>query len=937
MTIDISNNDPRISYSVAQGVTQTSFAIPFEFFDDSDVNVYVDGTLKTITTDYTISGGNGSTGTVSISVTGQTGGSVVVLTRDITIERTTDFTAGADINRAALNTQLDTLTAIAADVKDRANLALSYNDRTVGVTTELPDVANLKGKTLAFNASTGAPEAGPTIGEVSNAQTYATNAAASAATAASSASAAAGSASSASSSASAAASSAASAAAILDSFDDIYLGAKASDPTVDNDGDPLNVGDQYFNTVDNELRIYNGTNWQTASTVGGTVTSLNVINDLTVDTNTLFVDSVYNFVGLGTVSPSHKLHVSGSDTVARLQSSTSDVFLNLTNTAGSGFVGFQNANLTFSTSGEKMRITSTGRVGINNTVPEAPLHVSSSSSEQALFESLSSTTAYIGIRNSTGSRVYLRNNANTFEVQTAGSSYSTKLAITSAGLVGIGTTSPSTTLHVAGTITGERMTLDSSFAQLEIKSFTPRIILNDDSSGGAGADKFIIRSVDVQTDGDYEFVMNNDQTSSADSTVAKFYGNGDISFYGATNQLTWDASADSLKFPDNVKAVFGTDSDLEIYNNGSATYVVNSSNNSLIIAGSDLLLKTNDLGSNYFHGVEGGYTGIFSPTNINLTVGGSVKLQVTSTGADVTGTITSDGLILDNAGGINSDVTNLSLTVAGGNADTSGGNITLYGSGSGAGSRIRFRSDSTERMRIENNGDISFYEDTGTTPKFFWDASAEALGIGTSNPSRELHVVGNTRFEASGTTFVSSAMANTNGGTDEKNIDWLNNGANFSLRLLNDASNAARTAYNVTRSGYTPTIHRWSTAASGNPTERLRIEGNGNVLIGGTVSPASAIASLAIFNGTAPTASVTDGVVLYAEDVSASSELKVRDEAGNVTTLSPHNFELIPEGPSEEMAWSYYSERDGKRINVDMLKAIRLLEQITGEKLVHMA
>ena len=29
-------------------------------------------------------------------------------------------------------------------------------------------------------------------------------------------------------------------------------------------------------------------------------------------------------------------------------------------------------------------------------------------------------------------------------------------------------------------------------------------------------------------------------------------------------------------------------------------------------------------------------------------------------------------------------------------------------------------------------GDISFYEDTGTTPKLFWDASAESLGIGTS-------------------------------------------------------------------------------------------------------------------------------------------------------------------------------------------------------------
>ena len=38
------------------------------------------------------------------------------------------------------------------------------------------------------------------------------------------------------------------------------------------------------------------------------------------------------------------------------------------------------------------------------------------------------------------------------------------------------------------------------------------------------------------------------------------------------------------------------------------------------------------------------------------------------------------------------------------------------------------------------NGDISFYEDTGTTPKLFWDASAESLGIGTSSPSSTLHV-----------------------------------------------------------------------------------------------------------------------------------------------------------------------------------------------------
>jgi len=45
-----------------------------------------------------------------------------------------------------------------------------------------------------------------------------------------------------------------------------------------------------------------------------------------------------------------------------------------------------------------------------------------------------------------------------------------------------------------------------------------------------------------------------------------------------------------------------------------------------------------------------------------------------------------------------------------------------------------------DRLLVDNNGDISFYEDTGTTPKFFWDASAEALGIGTTSPDAILKV-----------------------------------------------------------------------------------------------------------------------------------------------------------------------------------------------------
>ena len=64
-----------------------------------------------------------------------------------------------------------------------------------------------------------------------------------------------------------AAASAAAAAASYDAFDDRWLGAKASNPTLDNDGNALQTGAVYFSTTAQEMRVYNGTTWQTATTL----------------------------------------------------------------------------------------------------------------------------------------------------------------------------------------------------------------------------------------------------------------------------------------------------------------------------------------------------------------------------------------------------------------------------------------------------------------------------------------------------------------------------------------------------------------------------------------------------------------------------------------------------------------------------------------------
>jgi hypothetical protein len=226
---------------------------------------------------------------------------------------------------------------------------------------------------------------------------------------------------------------------------------------------------------------------------------------------------------------------------------------------------------------------------------------------------------------------------------------------------------------------------------------------------------------------------------------------------------------------------------------------------------------------------------------------------------------------------------------------------TIFRTGSGPG----------ERMRLDSSGNLGL----GVTPSA-WGSNFKAIqGFSSS----QFGLVASTNSVAIGTNYY------------HNNTDYL---------YATTGQSASR--YDMTSAG----VHRWFTAPSGTTgtagnvisfTQALTLDANRNLLLNGTAAPASGVGTLAIFNGTAPTGSVTNGIVLYAEDVSSSSELKVRDEAGNVTTLSPHNFELIPEGPSEDMAWSYYSERDGKRINVDMLKAIRLLEKLSGEQLVYEA
>ncbi len=156
-------------------------------------------------------------------------------------------------------------TAAASSATSAASSATSATSSASTATTQASN-ASTSATAAAASATTATTQA-------TNAATSATTATTQASNASTSATAAATSATAAASSATAAAASAAAAAASADAIDDVYLGAKSSDPSVDNDGDALTAGDWYFNTTSNISRMYSGSSWSDVSVSAATTVS----------------------------------------------------------------------------------------------------------------------------------------------------------------------------------------------------------------------------------------------------------------------------------------------------------------------------------------------------------------------------------------------------------------------------------------------------------------------------------------------------------------------------------------------------------------------------------------------------------------------------------------------------------------------------------------
>ena len=162
MALDISATSPRVQYTVGSSST-TTFAYGFPIFQDADLKVFVGSTLKTLTTHYTVTGaGTTSGGNVVMTTGNEVTNADVTIVRDITISRTTDFPTSGSFQVDSLNTELDTITAVQQELEDDISRSLKLSDEDSTATLTLPLKDARKGRYLAFNATTGNAEAGPT-------------------------------------------------------------------------------------------------------------------------------------------------------------------------------------------------------------------------------------------------------------------------------------------------------------------------------------------------------------------------------------------------------------------------------------------------------------------------------------------------------------------------------------------------------------------------------------------------------------------------------------------------------------------------------------------------------------------------------------------------------------------------------------------------------
>ena len=946
----------------------------------------------------------------------------------------TSATASATSATASATSATAALTSETASATSETNAAASETAAGLSevASANSATAAALSETNAAASEALGATSAAAAVNSATAAATSETNAGLSEVASANSAIAAALSQTASATSETAAAGSAASAAsdlasvqAIFDQFDDRYLGAYATDPTTDNDGNSLAAGTVYWNTTDSVLKFYNGAAWEAPSASAATSAANALASEQASATSASNASSSETASALSasaalaseTATATSEANAASSEATASTAASAAlasetAAATSETNAASSASSSLTSANASAASASaalasETASATSATASATSETNAASSALAASNSETSAAASSTSAgnsataaltseTAAATSETNAASSALDSANSATASATSASNSNTSALASASSASAASASETAASGSASAASSSASAAATSETNAAASEANASTSETnAASSAASAAASYDSFDDRYLGakasapaVDNDGNalllgalyWNTTSNNmyvwegslwkQATGSIEGIREEFVFTstaGQTVFSGLDDNgltLVMDALELVDVFLNGIKIVKGIDYTLDILNN-TVTFASGRTLNDIVSVHSfgNFTAATNSLNivGGSVNGSPIGNTTADSGTFTNLTAtgttsvgtitgssftatqsatlqqAGSTKLQTTTTGVDVTGTITSDGLTVDG------DSSRIDFT------GTAGSNVIS----SKRGIRVDIDSDNDQGattfdvtrdgetgtvFTAKENGDISFYEDTGTTPKFFWDASAESLGIGTSSPTSDLSV-GSTSTSSGDialrTTKTAATIVPSNVAAGGLNVDvgWVSGGQGpltFSLtgseKMRIDASGnvgIGTAAPSRTLSvngvagfgnGTIETVISYSDRAifgtqsnhaleiRTNGAERMRIDSSGNVLVGTT--------NVANYNNNAGT-TADDGFVYNSiNGVLSVSSYKANANVGFVQYLNRTNtdggiIELRKDGASVGSIGSY--------------------------------
>ena len=312
------------------------------------------------------------------------------------------------------------------------------------------------------------------------------------------------------------------------------------------------------------------------------------------------------------------------------------------------------------------------------------------------------------------------------------------------------------------------------------------------------------------------------------------------------------SNGSDILFADNDKAMFGAGSDLNIYHNGSNSIIEDTGSGDLVIKGSNNIYMQSATGENYLRAnSDGAVTSYFN---------NAIKLATTSTGIDVTGTVTADGLTVDN------------ITINGEEIESSGG-LTL---------------DIAGNLNIDVDGTTITLADGGVNFGQFYNNASGTFNI--VSPTQDKDIVFRGNDGGSGIVALTLDMSDAGAATFNSTVTAVSVVSPFIS--IGNTSNTYQTVTGTDNGNdvnyRTYANHIWKNvtgaSSSTDGTERMRLTTTGLGI--GTTSPNSIFE---VRDNASPTIRVTDGDANNITHMQADGA-----NGGYFGTLTSHDVRIAP-------------------------------------------